>query len=339
MNLGRTNVKFLAVFFALAFVIFYTLSTKHENKMESRKLSGIDFEAFSSKSDTKNVFLVETGKEIDNVKFTPRLACSIESAARANVGRKVILLYAFQESFQELQYSPLIDAVLSYPNVFFDSTDVTELSIGSPMEEFVKSEKLAASQYPIEHLTSVLRLLVLWKHGGVYIDGDVIVRRSFDTVPSNFVCRQDDEFSIGVLGFDHENNGKELIETLMKEFTEKYNPDIASANDSPLVTQVIKQICSNSDIEEIMKMKSCKGFNFLEVQECYAVGYAEWEKFVSHEIADSIEVMNRVSESLVVHIWNHFSRHYIIETDSVAPYLELARQFCPKVLQASGDYF
>lgn len=339
MNSKRTPVKLMAIVLFIVLVAYLTLHRNPRSKITSRKFSSLDYEELPSESHSKNVFLVDAEVDTDHVKFTPRLACAIESAARANLGKKVILMYASLERLQALKYSPLIDALLSYQNVFFDSTNVKKLSIGSPMEELFKDEKLNSSKYHLEHLTDAMKLLVLWKYGGTYIDADIIVRRSFDTVPSNFVCRHNAEFANGVMGFNHEKDGRELLEILMKEFAEAYDPDSFSSNGPQLITRVIKKLCGKVNIEEIMKMKSCKSFHFLKVQECYAVENQEWHKFTLNNRAAAVDVLEKVSESLVVHVWGHFSKHNIMETDSVAPLLELARQFCPRVLQASGDYF
>lgn len=41
--------------------------------------------------------------------------------------------------------------------------------------------------YPIEHTSDFLRLIVLHTHGGIYLDTDVIVQKSFDLLPANFM--------------------------------------------------------------------------------------------------------------------------------------------------------
>lgn len=345
MIVSRINVKFFAASLFIAgttyFLIFFRSA---EIKTISRKVSGLDFEEFLLKSKSKNVFFVETRKDTDNVEFTSRMACSIESAARVDSESKVVVFYTSFERLQTLKMSPIRDAVLSYSNVFIDFVNLSRISAGSPMEEFMKTDKFAASQYPIEHLADATRLLVLWKFGGVYIDGDVIVRRSFNTVPSNFVCRQDNrfdsDFANGVLGFNRNKDGLKILEMLMKEFAETYDPMGFASNGPGLVTRIVKQLCGIENMARIMLRKSCEGFSFLKPEQCYAVGYGEWPNFMTNN--DSVVVnyvMNQVKESLAVHFWNRLSKNTILETHSSAPYIQLARQFCPRVLNASGDFF
>lgn len=335
MGLSRTQVRFLVIFLTVIVHMIYLSSIS----IPSRKTFSKIREFFSISSD-KNIFLLETRLDTENMSLTSRMACAIESAARANPERSVFLLYVSFERLKELKPSSIIDAVSSYPNVYFDFVNLTKISVGCPLEEFIRSKKWAESSYPIEHLADATRLLVLWKYGGVYIDSDVIVRRSFDTVPSNFVCKQDIlTFANGVMGFNHEKDGQELLERLMKEFAETYDPSNFASNGPALITRFIKQLCGKTNIARIMIMKRCKGFSFLKTQECYAVGYPESMNLMTVDSGVANEVMHRVNKSLVVHFWNHQTKYDILETKSVAPYVKLAKQFCPKVLNASGDFF
>ena len=56
---------------------------------------------------------------------------------------------------------------------------------GSAIEAWVDKggeQTIDESPNSIVHKSDLVRLLVLWKHGGIYIDTDVIVTGSFDSV-------------------------------------------------------------------------------------------------------------------------------------------------------------
>lgn len=303
--------------------------------------NSLSFNSYDSASITsgRNVLFVETRLDVKNIEFSNRVACSIESAARLNPERNVILFYAHQERLKALKISPVLDAMFSYSNVFLFYANLTKISVGSPMEEVMRTNGLRKSKFPVEHLSDAARLLLLWKYGGTYLDSDVIVRRNFDTVPSNFVCMEIKGIPGGVLSLNHEKDGLEIIQELMKEFAETYNPNEWAACGPHIITRVSKRLCGTNILTEIGKMKMCKGFNFLKREECYALRWMDWEDLMttSPEIAE--KVMNKVNESLTVHFYSHISRNHILKTDSIAPYIQLARQFCPRVLKASGGYF
>lgn len=293
----------------------------------------------TSISSGRNVLFVDSRLDFDIVKFTPRLACSIESAARKNPERNVILFFASSKRFKALKITPLVDAVLLYSNVFFDSVNLTKLSLGTPLEDIMRSNKIKKSRFPIEHLADAIRLLLLWKYGGTYIDTDVIVRRSFDTVPSNFICSEYKGFPNGVMGFNHNEDGMEIVKLLMEEFASTYDPKGWAANGPHVITRVVKRLCGSDVISDIVKMKICKGFSFLKREECYAVRWMEWKDLMTDDPRLTEKVMNKFNESLTVHFYNHLSKNHILKTRSNAPYIQLARKYCPEVFKASGAYF
>lgn len=89
-------------------------------------------------------------------------------------------------------------------------------------EDFYRSERLRSSMFPIEHTSDFLRLIVLHKYGGIYLDTDVIVQKSFDLLPANFMGLEgygDGAFIQGinnaVIGFQ-DQTGHEVIELCLK---------------------------------------------------------------------------------------------------------------------------
>lgn len=66
-----------------------------------------------------------------------------------------------------------------------------EFSIGTPLEQFMALDKLSKSSYPIEHTADILRILVLYKYGGVYLDLDVFSIFPLRLIDrNNFACLQ-----------------------------------------------------------------------------------------------------------------------------------------------------
>lgn len=64
--------------------------------------------------------------------------------------------------------------------------------------------------------------------------------------------------------------------------------------------------------------------------------YDEMEKFFDEKY--SKEVLERLSMSVIAHVWNSKTVKYKLNRDSQAPYVQLARQFCPKTLASSYEF-
>lgn len=130
------------------------------------------------------ILFAETGVSVENVYLSSRQACSIESAALTNPKSDVILFYVNQERFDMLEETAIIRALNHYKNIKIDTININELSVGTPMESFVKSGLLSTSKFIVEHTSDVVRLLLLWKFSGTYIDTDMIYRNLLKTFPT-----------------------------------------------------------------------------------------------------------------------------------------------------------
>lgn len=285
----------------------------------------------------RNVLFVETDESSVNVTMTARQACAIESAALANPNMNIYLFYSSAERFQALQKTPILKAVMTYPNVFINYIDVKEVSIGSPFEEFIKSGNMSKSNFKIEHTSDVLRLLVLWKYGGTYLDLDMIVRKSFDSVEPNFACLQNDhEVNGAILNFDMDN-GRNLLDNFIQNLVNNFNGYYFIANGPALITRVVKKICQTDNMTEIAEMENCQGFHVFKKTSCYEISWTERMKFLEEQYA--VEVIKRLKNSIVVHFWNRLSKTVRLNVNSSAAYIWLAQHYCPKVLDACEEYF
>lgn len=125
-------------------------------------------------------------------------------SARTNPDFDIYLLLATNESQVYLEPSLLLDAILKYPNVHINYFNLMEFSIGTPLEEFMVQDKLSESKYRIEHTSDVLRILTLYKYGGMYMDLDVLSIFPLRIIDKkNFVClEKDNSFSNAIVRLD-----------------------------------------------------------------------------------------------------------------------------------------
>ena len=54
------------------------------------------------------------------------------------------------------------------------------------------TKELEKSIHKVAHTSDVLRVAILWKFGGTYLDTDMIVLRSFPSISEvpNFICQE-----------------------------------------------------------------------------------------------------------------------------------------------------
>ena len=109
------------------------------------------------------------------------------------------------------------------------------------------------------------------------------------------------------------------------------------ANNGPgVITRTLKKICNTNDNLEMVG-GSCRGFQVLAQNCCFAIEYPEHKKFFEEEYL--IEVMDKINDSLIVHIWNKLSESTKLSVNTSVAYIRLAKQYCPKVIEACGEYF
>lgn len=294
------------------------------------------FHARTQPGNEQNIFFIESS-DTQKVILNARQACAVESAALTNPHLKVFVLIESHEKSRDLLVTDQVEALLSYQNVFIAHFNMYEMSVGSPLEEFIWSNKLSTSRHKTEHSSDVFRLLLLWKYGGTYLDFDMIVRSELDKFRSNYACPESDIYVDGaILNFDTKE-GRNLTEVFIRNLLQHYDPKDYCGNGPTLITRVLKELCKADDLTEMTKMSDCHGFHVLDRKICYAIIANDWKRLWATNTAD--EVMSEVEESLVVHFWNSRSKKKKISVDSSAPYIQLARQFCPKVLETVKEFF
>lgn len=107
-----------------------------------------------------------------------------------NPGREVFVLFTSQVGFRNQTQLPIIDAILSYPNVHFNYLNITQYAEQTPLEEWMRNGKLFRSKYLVSHTSDVLRFLSLWKYGGTYLDLDTVTMKPFGALRPNFAGAQ-----------------------------------------------------------------------------------------------------------------------------------------------------
>lgn len=150
------------------------------------------------------------------MKIFRRQACAIESAAKWNVNRDIFVLHAAKVGFQP--EDTIAKALQSYPNIHFRTLNLYKFVGGTLAEGWMKDDQFFSSDNFAAHLLNLLRLVTLYKFGGVHLDMDFIIQRNFRNFSSNFAVIDDENSfrSNSVLGIHSNYVGRNLAEDLLR---------------------------------------------------------------------------------------------------------------------------
>lgn len=116
-----------------------------------------------------------------------------------------------------MKYSELIDGLLSYSNIHLRYLYPKEFSKGTKLENFFERDAMNKSLFPVGHAADIVRVLILNKYGGQYLDLDIISLMPITAINRvNYACAESENMAAnGVMNLDTDEFGG-------KKFSEKY---------------------------------------------------------------------------------------------------------------------
>lgn len=110
-----------------------------------------------------------------------------------------------------------------YPNIHMRNMNLWRYSIGTPINEWMKTNQLFESNYLFEHIADIFRMVTLHKFGGYCMDLDVVVQKNIDDLGENFIGN--DWGSVVNTAFLHLNNhgiGKRILQQYFRQVCYKF---------------------------------------------------------------------------------------------------------------------
>lgn len=150
-----------------------------------------------------------------------RQACAVESAARSNPHLNVFLTFAAPVGFVNKTDLPLIDILLSYKNVRMRNNDIIKYAEDTVLEDWIRNGLIYDSGFFYAHVSDYLRLISLYKFGGLYLDLDTITVKNVSSLGVNYAGPESDFNSTlianGIMHLDPKTQiGKEVAEKCLK---------------------------------------------------------------------------------------------------------------------------
>ncbi|WOL18119.1 hypothetical protein Cni_G26912 [Canna indica] len=178
------------------------------------------------------------------------------------------------------------------------------------------------------HYSELIRLVALFKYGGVYLDSDIIVLNPLHSV-KNLVSVEDNisgssVFNGAVMAF--EKNSSLILECL-SEFYSTYDDTLLRWNGADLVTRVIKRtfdMVDKSSLKLVIKMEPQFTFHPISstnIARYFAKPADEFER------AEEYALFKRMlNESITFHFWNGLTSALVPEPNSLVD--RLLNQYC-----------
>ncbi|XP_050093557.1 lactosylceramide 4-alpha-galactosyltransferase-like [Anopheles aquasalis] len=279
-----------------------------------------------------NVYFIETSEPFKSVaSFEARHACAIESAARANPTKNIVVLLATWEDFTDSEQILVPDIVplRRYQNVYFRRLALGQFAQDSGIEQILKEKQLYQRDNGAADLSELLRLAVLFRYGGIYLDLDVITLKPLDFENPNFFGIETVFFAgSSVMGMQRSGFGHNLAYSCLKDF-QYFHKKGQVDNGSIVVTYKLLQACNVNFVQDILT-EGCG--DRLKV----------YPRHVFHPFDNNtvpllfdpdrvLEVKDMIADSITVHLRHHHSQN--IKSPKVAEtgYNMIARKYCPNV--------
>uniref|UniRef100_A0A182MKZ4 Alpha 1,4-glycosyltransferase domain-containing protein n=1 Tax=Anopheles culicifacies TaxID=139723 RepID=A0A182MKZ4_9DIPT len=297
------------------------------------------YEASDELHQYSSIYFIETSAPFKRiVTIEPRQACAIESAARANPRKKVIVLFASWNEFNDPGQVRFRDlpTLARLPNVHFRWLNLEQFAQGTPVEEVIRSDKLYQRPNGAEYLSEILRLVLLYKYGGIYLDLDVVTLKKLEFYNPNFFGAETPRLvGSSVIGLERRGYGQTFAERCLSNFKYFDNQNNVR-NGSFLLTYQIVQACEKLSLEEVVN-GGCGGL--LEVYtESFFHPFDETNVHIMFDSERLEEAKRRISKAMVVHMLHSTSRQMRIEGKPTG-YQLIAETYCPSVYEENSDNF
>lgn len=160
---------------------------------------------------------------------------------------------------------------------------------GTPFENFP-----FGGRFSKQNVANALRLAIVYKNGGMYIDGDFVILSDIGTLQDGLAMQNIGQFNNAIFKFTERR--KYIMEALMEEFVTSYDGDRWGYQGPYLFTRVLKKLCTN-DAE---KLHCGEGIDLTkwDTDLVYPVRYSDAGKMLK-------KISTLVPDTAIaVHLWN-----------------------------------
>ncbi|XP_014426353.2 alpha-1,4-N-acetylglucosaminyltransferase-like [Pelodiscus sinensis] len=276
-------------------------------------------------SQSSGIIFVET---TDRLEPPPLVSCSIESAAKAYPNRPVRFFMKGLKNnttVDSVSTSTAFALLSAMENVFLLPLHMETVFQDTPLLPWYHKVNPAQERYWLHVSADGIRLALIWKNGGIYMDTDVISIRPISL--ENFLTAEDVRFAgNAIFGFSHHHK---FIWDCMEDFVQNYRGDIWGHQGPRLLTRRLKALCPVTSFRN-MEDINCQNISYLHPQRYYPIPCGEWNRYF--QVWEKSPDFNN---SFSLHVWNFMNReHKRVVAGSNTLMENLFKTYCPITYRA-----
>ena len=217
--------------------------------------------------------------------------------------------------------------LLCYLAIKIEREDLLEHMKGTPLWSVQSKGLRNASTFPAAQRSDVVRVALIWKYGGFYMDLDVIVLRPLHCLrnTAGLVGHISNWVENGVMTFDA---GHKFVWFLMKYMAFSFKPDVYISLGPATLTDAIKYYCDTAELTSRRRYE-CRNDAWLHLQgpqAFYAIGNDRQDAF--YRLPADGEDIARLRKSFLSHIYDAGNGRTVVKD---CLYDLLAQEYCPTV--------
>ncbi|GAB6029466.1 hypothetical protein CHUAL_005220 [Chamberlinius hualienensis] len=263
-----------------------------------------------------SLFFVETkaGKYI----LSPKESCAVESAAITHPNSSVTVYNTHGHFDMSDTYSKLLSTL---PNVHFKYISLDEIFSHTQLESWHRNNVIQSSQFQTEHQSDGIRLALLYKFGGIYLDTDVIVIQPLEQMKNTIGDSGLNCIVNHVLIFD---KNSPFISECMTEFTKHFNGHSYNHQGPFMIDHLIKKWCKIKTLKRIYNQPlRCNGIT-VKPRETFQPVY-----FIFNRLIFQRDMQVNLSNSYAYHLNAKGTRNYRAKINQGTFVERLFKKYCP----------
>lgn len=243
---------------------------------------------------------------------------AIESVFKSHPRGCLMILSATMDSPQGYTtLKPFLDRGYRVVAVTPDLPFLLRGTAGERWLEEIRSGKRDPGKISLaQNLSNLMRLAYLYKYGGVYLDTDMILLKSFKGLNNTIGAQTFDpsytnwtRLNNAVLIFDKKHP---LLLKFIEEFARTFNGNVWGYNGPYLVSRVAKAVEGSNEYNfTVMRPSAFYPVNWIEIEKFFKV-----PKTVKESKWVKVKLLQMQRRSYGLHLWNKFSRKFEIEQGS-----------------------
>ena len=131
-----------------------------------------------------------------------------------------------------------------HTNLHFYTVNISSLALNTPLQTFFHEAGYKASPHSVVHLSDALRVLLVWRLGGLYLDTDYVVLNDMSHYQNVTVKTGAGSLAVTNNAFAF-TAGHPFLEVVMLHMAESYRPTCWTCIGPELLTKSLRQYQSS----------------------------------------------------------------------------------------------